>query len=188
MDPTGGLGGPGGGPGGGYDNQQQPQQYQQQPMTPMHQQQQQHNQGFAAAPPVGAAFPGGLPQAGQGRPGRAFDRHDPAFYKTRMCTQVSKGRMTRFFFLLPCDVEEKPLDLSPLTLFLPHAPFRGPRPVLPSLASKKKKKKKKKQPPLPPPSSPSPSRPRSSSSSSSTASGSTSSPSPSASTTSARSK
>lgn len=48
-------------------------------------------QGFAA-PPVPTAFAGGLPQAGQGRPGRSFDRHDPAFYKTRMCTQVCGGK------------------------------------------------------------------------------------------------
>ena len=55
-------------------------------MMPLHHQQQ--NQRFAGAAPP--AFAGGLlPQAGQGRPGRAFDRHDPAFYKTRMCTQVS---------------------------------------------------------------------------------------------------
>jgi len=86
MNPMGGPGVPGGGPG-GYDYQQQPQQQPaMMPMMPLHHQQQ--NQGFAGAAPP--AFAGGLlPQAGQGRPGRAFDRHDPAFYKTRMCTQVS---------------------------------------------------------------------------------------------------
>ena len=86
MNPMGGGPGvPGGGGPGGYDYQQQ-----QPVMMPM-MHQQQNLQGFAgaAAPP---GFAGGLlPQAGQGRPGRAFDRHDPAFYKTRMCTQVSKS-------------------------------------------------------------------------------------------------
>ena len=95
MDPAGDYGGPGDRPGGGgYYNQQQQQyqQQQQQPMMMMPTNQQQQNQFAAAPPPPPPAFPGGLPQAGQGRPGRAFDRHDPAFYKTRMCTQVSKKK------------------------------------------------------------------------------------------------
>lgn len=128
MDPMGGLGGQGGGPGGDYYNKQQ--QQQQPVMMPMHQQQQ---QGFAAGPFPPGAFPGGLPQAGQGRPGRAFDRHDPAFYKTRMCTQVSSKRIEEELFFSSLTSKKKhlsrPLSLSPLSHSLP----RTPRTRLPSL-------------------------------------------------------
>ena len=112
MDPSGGPGGPGM----GYNEYHQ-QQQQLQPMM-MHQQQ---TQNQFPPPPAPSAFAGGLPQAGQGRPGRAFDRHDPAFYKTRMCTQVSgeKDRKERASFFVCLKTRPRPLNLDLSSLLSP---------------------------------------------------------------------
>ena len=130
MNPAGGPGGPRGGPGGGQGEMTQ----QQQPMM-MHQQ----NQGFTD-PPAAPAFTGGLPQAGQGRPGRAFDRHDPAFYKTRMCTQVStqkKRRKKKEGASLFLDIEKTSTSSLSLSLSLSSLLFTSARPsALPTTTQK----------------------------------------------------